>query len=57
METKLQILEEDTPVNIHPDRRKATLKKIANWKISGLDGITDFGLKNSPPYTTGLLLK
>ena len=28
-------------VNIHPDKLKATLKKIANWKTPGLD----FGFK------------
>ena len=55
METELQMLEEGSPVNIHPDELKATLKKIANWKTLGLDGITELGLKSSPLFTTGLL--
>ena len=30
METEMQMLEEGTQVNIHPNELKATLKKIAN---------------------------
>ena len=36
------MLEEGPQVNIHPDGPKATLKKIANWKTPGLDGMHGF---------------
>ena len=37
MESELRMLEEGLQVNIHSDGLKATLKKIANWKTTGLD--------------------
>ena len=43
-ETELRMLEEGTQVNIHLDGFKATLKKIANRKTSGLGGIHGFWL-------------
>ena len=36
------MIEEGPQVSIHPDGLKATLKKIANWKNPGLDGIHGF---------------
>ena len=48
MEKEWQMLEEGPQVNIHPDRLKATLKKIANWKTSGLDGIHRFWFEKFP---------
>ena len=57
METELQMLEEGPQGNIHPERLKATLKKMANWKTPGFDDIYGFWFKNSPLYTTDLLLK
>ena len=46
METELQMLEEVPQVNIHPDRLKAAIKKIANWKKKPvLDGIHGFWFK------------
>ena len=42
METELRMLEVGPKVNIHLDGFKATLKKIANWKTSGLDSIHRF---------------
>ena len=41
-ETELRMLEECPQVNLHLDGLKATFKKIANWKTSGLDGIHGF---------------
>ena len=53
MKTELRMLEEGLQVNIHPDTLKVTLKKISNWKTPlAKMAYTDFGLKNSPPYTT-----
>ena len=43
METELPMLEEGSQMNIHPGGLKATLKKIANWKTPGVDGIHGFG--------------
>ena len=40
-----------------PQRAQGNTKKISNWKTPGLDGTHGFGLKNSPPYTTDLILK
>ena len=56
METELQILEEGTPLNIHTDELKPTLKKYQTGKNPGLDGI-HCGFKNSCPYMTDLLQK
>ena len=42
-EIELQMLEVGPQVNIHTDGLKATLKKIANRKTPGLDGIHGFG--------------
>ena len=39
------MLEEGPLVNIHSDGVKATLKKIAHWKIPGLHGIHGFWFK------------
>ena len=39
------MLKEGPQVNIHPDRLKATLKKLRNWKIHGLHGIHGFWFK------------
>ena len=39
------MFEENPLVNIYPDGLKATLKKIANWKPPGLDGIHGFWFK------------
>ena len=44
-------------VNIDPDDLKATLKKVSNKKIMALMSYPDFGLRNSPPFTTDLLRK
>ncbi len=38
MESGLRMLEEDPQVNIHLNRLKAALKKIAKWETPGLDG-------------------
>ena len=42
METELRLLEESPQVNIHSDGPKTSLKKIANWKTPGFDGIHGF---------------
>ena len=39
------MLREGPQVNTRPDGLKATLKKIANWKTPGLDGIHGFWFK------------
>ena len=39
MKTELRMPEEGPKMNMHLDGHKATLKKIANWKTTGLDGI------------------
>ena len=57
MDTELRMLEDGPQMNIHPDGLKATLKKIANWKIPGQNGIHEFWFKKSPPNTTDLQLK
>ena len=46
METGLQMSGEGPQVNIHPNRLQTTLKKVANWKTPGLDGIHGFYFKN-----------
>ena len=43
--TELWMLEEDPQINTHTDELKAILKKIANWKTPGLDGIHGFWFK------------
>ena len=45
METELQMLEEDLQMNTHLEGLTVTLKKIANWKSPGLDGIHGFWYK------------
>ena len=44
-ETELRMFEEGTQMNIHPDGLKAKLKKMANWKAPGLDGMHGFWFK------------
>ena len=42
MEIELRMLEEDPQVNIHPEGISVTLKKIANRKTPGFNGIHGF---------------
>ena len=45
MEKEVQKVEESPKVNIHIDSLRATLKKMPNWKTSGLNGIHGFWFK------------
>ena len=42
MKTELRMYEEGPQMKVHPDGLKAILKKIANWKTAGLDGLHGF---------------
>ena len=57
MKKESRMPEEGPQVNIHPEGLKATLKEYQTGKPLAQMAYTDFGFKNSPPYTTDLLPK